>query len=83
MANLARWISVPGRLRLLGALVIGLSITAFGLWTAYVVLADRSVDYYTYLIAADAFAHGQNIYRDPSLYAVGAERLAVPDYAPP
>lgn len=83
MRTLAALTLQPERARRLVWLLASAWISILLGWTAYVVLTDRPVDYYTYAIAADSFAHGQNIYRDSGLYSISALRLGVPDFAPP
>ena len=61
-----------------------LGLLFYAAWTGFVVVTDRPLDYYAYLIAADAFTHGENIYLLPNeSYAPIAERLGIINYAPP
>jgi hypothetical protein len=50
--------------RWLAALCLG-ALVVYGAWTAYVVRTNRPVDYFVYLIGADALARGVNIYDAP------------------
>jgi hypothetical protein len=55
----------------------------YAAWTGFVVAADKPLDYYVYVIAADAFAHGKNIYLSPDSYAPIAGRLGITNYTMP
>jgi hypothetical protein len=56
----------------------------FSGWTAFVVVTDNPVDYYTYVIAAYALTHGINIYLTPDVgYDALAAKLGITTYATP
>ncbi len=60
-----------------------LGLLFYAAWTGFVVVTDRPLDYYVYVIAADAFAHGENIYVLPDSYDLIAGRLGITNYTQP
>lgn len=68
--------------------ILGLGVCLYAAWTVFVVLTDRPLDYYVYLIAADTLGQGENIYQaGPDTYRAAARRLGIstdtPDYLYP
>ena len=65
--------------QVIGILLMGLVL--YGSWTVFVVVTDRPIDFYTYEIAAYAFARGQNIYgASEAVYATLASQVGVPGW---
>lgn len=65
--------------QVIGILLMGLVL--YGSWTVFVVVTDRPIDFYTYEIAAYAFARGQNIYgASEAVYATLASQTGVPGW---
>lgn len=70
----------PGEKRkdpwLISILLAGLIV--YSGWTLFIVLTDRSRTYYMYVIAANAFAHSQNIYlAGYNTYSLIANKLGI------
>jgi hypothetical protein len=65
-------------------LILSLGFVVYTGWAIFVVVTDRPLDYYAYVIGADALWHGQNIYlMSGDEYAPIAQRLGITNYAPP
>ena len=56
----ARWLAA--RSRLLTALLLAALVILYGGWLAYVIVADRPLDFYVYYMAAETFARGGSAY---------------------
>ena len=67
----------PSLIRLL--IVAGLFF--YAVLTAFIVLTDRPIDYYTYVIAAYAFMHGQGAsLQSEGTYTIIAAKLGIPTF---